>query len=317
MNCPLCLGPNVLLNEVIEVVNVVEIYQNGPLPNLGIDVASEFGDLKEIRFLHCQDCDLRFFDPMVTGSEEFYEQLQGFTWYYRDEKDEYHFARQFIRESDAILEIGSGKGAFAKMIPTRHYTGLEFSRRAIEAAAHDGIEVLNQSIQKHAESHECQYDVVCGFQVLEHVSDTYSFIESSVACLKPGGLLVFSVPSYDSFVSLVVNNATNMPPHHVTWWSDKCLESIAGIFNLERVGIHHEQMMNSYEPTYAFTLALITLKNILNEDRKLVDLSAKHRALEKIARFGGKVLEHNMLDPRVLPSGHSVNAVFRKPLVTD
>ncbi|MGV2387332.1 MAG UNVERIFIED_CONTAM: hypothetical protein LVR29_00250 [Microcystis novacekii LVE1205-3] len=49
---------------------------------------------------------------MITGSENFYEKLQVFDWYYLEEKNEYDYASQFIKPSDSVLEIGCGKGSF-------------------------------------------------------------------------------------------------------------------------------------------------------------------------------------------------------------
>ena len=313
MNCPLCHSSNVSMVEKISVTDLVEIYKNGRLPPLNLDVTDEFNDLAEMSFCNCLDCDLRFFDPIVTGSEQFYEQLQEFEWYYQDEKDEYTYAKKFIDRSNAILEIGSGKGAFAKIISSNNYTGLEFSQKAIENAALEGVRVLNQSIQQHARDHSDQYEVVLGFQVLEHVGDLHSFVASSVACLKPDGLLLFSVPSADSFVSMVTNNATNMPPHHLSWWSDDSLRSIARIFGLELVDIHHEKLINKYGPVYSYSVILLSVKKMLGDEVKLVDLSVKHKILEKLARLSGRFLSQGLLDPRVLPNGHSVNVIYRKP----
>ena len=56
--------------------------------------------------------------------------MQNLEWYYMDEKDEYDYAKNFIKESDLVLEIGCGKGAFAQKISTKKYVGLEFSRKA-------------------------------------------------------------------------------------------------------------------------------------------------------------------------------------------
>jgi hypothetical protein len=61
------------------------------------DISKEFGDVKKIGYYQCIDSDLRFFYPMVTGSENFYEHLQKIEWYYMDEKDEYDYAKNFIK----------------------------------------------------------------------------------------------------------------------------------------------------------------------------------------------------------------------------
>jgi SAM-dependent methyltransferase len=311
--CPLCTSANVLLTEKIKVADLMGLYKEGEIPPLELDVTSEFDSLTEIGFYHCLDCDLQFFYPMVTGSELFYEKLQEFKWYYMDDKDEYEYASQFINQSDVVLEIGSGKGSFAKRISVKHYTGLELSQTAIELASKDGILVLHQSIQNHANTNGEKYDVVCAFQVLEHIAGIRSFITSSIACLKPGGLLIYSVPSADSFVSMVTNNVLNMPPHHMSWWSDECLSSVARIFGIELVEIKHEKLIGIHRQVYAFSIVLESLRKLLGVERKLLDRSVRHKILEKIAKSGGRFLAKGLLDPRVLPDGHSVNVVYQKP----
>jgi SAM-dependent methyltransferase len=68
-----------------------------------------------------------------------------------------------------VLEIGSGLGAFGAMLNERYdYIGLEPDKRCqqIAYAQTDG-RVLRKTI----EEHEGSYDLVCAFEVLEHLED--------------------------------------------------------------------------------------------------------------------------------------------------
>ncbi|WP_236035813.1 class I SAM-dependent methyltransferase [Helicobacter turcicus] len=85
-----------------------------------------------------------------------------------------------------------------------------------------------------------QFDRVCSFQVLEHVSNPYSFLNAQIKCLKKGGLLFVAVPSEEGFMRYVSNEILNCPPHHVSRYTDKALHKIAEIFQLEFVEIWHE-----------------------------------------------------------------------------
>jgi 2-polyprenyl-3-methyl-5-hydroxy-6-metoxy-1,4-benzoquinol methylase len=92
---------------------------------------------------------------------------------------------------------------------------LEFNDEGIKKAKSAGLNVIKESIEVHAVENEAKYDVVTSFQVLEHIGDSRNFIEASLKGVKPGGKLVISVPSYDSLVSVQLNNTLNLPPHHI------------------------------------------------------------------------------------------------------
>ncbi|MHC4644450.1 MAG: class I SAM-dependent methyltransferase [Planctomycetota bacterium] len=153
---------------------------------LDSDIGPEFGEIEEISLYHCPDCDLKFFFPAISGSEGFYEKLQTFDWYYRYNKSKYEYAKNFVKSTGLLLEIGGGKGAFAQQIMSKAHVGLELSQTAVDAASKNGINAKKETIQNHAKNHSVEYDVVCAFQVLEHVVDVNSFIGASLACLRPG-----------------------------------------------------------------------------------------------------------------------------------
>jgi 2-polyprenyl-3-methyl-5-hydroxy-6-metoxy-1,4-benzoquinol methylase len=307
--CPLSGSSNVTLIEQINATDLIKMYDQ----SLQADISKEFGEVKQIGYYHCIDSDLRFFYPMVTGSEKYYEHLQKNPWYYMDDKAEYDYANNFIKESDLVLEIGCGRGAFSQKISTKKYVGLEFSRKAKEIAFSKGIIIENESIQSHSVAHPAKYDVVCAFQVLEHISEIRSFIESSIKALKPGGLLIYSLPSADSFLSIMTNNILNMPPHHVSFWSDKCLKHIAEIFGMKIVNIEHEKLAEWDKVSWASSIILESLRNWLGVQSGLLDISLKYKVLKKISLLTGEILVKGLINPKVLPQGHSVNVVYQKP----
>jgi 2-polyprenyl-3-methyl-5-hydroxy-6-metoxy-1,4-benzoquinol methylase len=238
--------------------------------------------------------------------------LQKFDWYYLADKYEYTFARDFIKSSDSVLEIGCGKGVFAQKISAKTYLGLEFNQKAIDNAVGDGLLVLKESIQTHAAANPRKYDVVCAFQVLEHVAEINSFISSSLACLKVGGLLIYSVPSADTFLTLVTNYILNMPPHHISWWSDQCLTNVADIFNLNVLAIRHEKLATLHRRWYASTIVLASFRNWLNLKYTVLDRSLRYEILNAAALLIGSLLSRGLVDSRLLPDGASVTVVYQK-----
>jgi SAM-dependent methyltransferase len=251
---------------------------------------------------------------MITGTEAFYEKLQKFDWYYMDDKSEYNYASQWIKPSDLVLEIGCGKAAFSDKITAKEYIGLEFSQNAKLLANKPNLVILNESIEEHANKHKEAYSIVCAFQVLEHISDIHSFIKASIDCLKPGGLLIYSIPSADSFIYCAKNNILNMPPHHISWWSDRALNYVSNLFGLKLVDIHHEKLSEIHKRWYSSLIISQALEKIVGFHRhqRLIDLSLGYKILLKISSFGGAWLAKGLGDPKVLPNGHSVTVVYQK-----
>ncbi|OGU15534.1 MAG: hypothetical protein A2076_12765 [Geobacteraceae bacterium GWC2_53_11] len=279
---------------------------------LGIDVSEEFAEVVSFDCIRCGDCDLCYFSPAVSGSEHFYKMLQAFNWYYMDEKNEYDFARHLVKPTDDILEIGCGKGAFAKLINCKSFLGLEYSKEAQILASENGVKVISETIQNHS-THKAQvYDVVCSFQVLEHVTDVRSFIESAVVCLKNNGLLIVSTPSSDSFAALVPNFILDMPPHHVTRWSDNSLINAAKLFNLDLLELWHEPLQDIHRGFYAQTICAHAVMELFRQQNRVWNDSFIYRFVSMACLIPSKLFAKCLPGRFSHPRGISVTAVFRK-----
>ena len=280
---------------------------------VGYAVGSLFGALETIELCHCVKCDLQFFSPMVARPQDFYEKLQKFDWYYFDDKPEFDFAAQYVKSEDDVLEIGAGKGSFAKKIQSKRYTGLEYSQQAIRFAQANGVRLIAQSIENYSKENKQQHDIVCNFQVLEHVSYVNAFLSSSVDCLKPGGLMIISVPSSDSFSRYVRNFWMDMPPHHLTRWSDMTLTNVARQYGLELVTIHHENLQEPHKIFYATTVFANAFFGLLGRPYHSIDLSFSYRLIGKLSGIFARLFSKGLVDKDLLPRGISVVAVYRKP----
>lgn len=181
--CPLCNSERVLTLGILKRTELVNLYKR----SLNVDISHLFEE--DAKYILCENCDLRFFSPLITGDEKFYNALQTNDWYYMQEKDEFKFARKFISPRDSVLEIGAGQGFFAKNLPAYRYVGLDFSSNAKVMAAKEGILIENELIEEFSLKHPEEFDVVCSFQVVEHVSNPRSFLKAALSTLKTGGSL--------------------------------------------------------------------------------------------------------------------------------
>lgn len=262
-HCPLCGSNHLVVIDSIATDLVVENYAKA----FDVNVESYFRPGGKMSLVSCEDCGLLSYDPMPAGDSAFYEALQRLPWYYQDIKPEYHFAKTHIGEQDRVLEIGCGKGVFRSFLAsTVDYHGLEFNRAAIDKATAKGLHVTADPIRNHADTHAGEYDVVCHFQVLEHVSDPRGFIQACAKAVRPGGKLIVAVPAEDSFLSICEAGWLNMPPHHVSRWKDSTLRhAMETQLGLQIEAIWHEPVADYHQDWYRNILVNYAMKNLLGQ----------------------------------------------------
>lgn len=233
--CPLTGEGRFAVLEKLPVTLLIDMYKR----DLGMDIASEFDGVESIQLCQCLDSDLIFFYPPVTGSAAFYEKLRAFDWYYPEDKFEYSCAEAWVKPGDRVLDIGCGAGYFASLIPEADYTGLDPFLPSRRHSHNLKARIYLEDVADHAVMQRGSYDVVCSFQVLEHVANPADFVRAALDCLKPGGILILGAPSAESYITKMVNFVLNAPPHHVTWWTDKALQHLAAQFHLDVLRLDH------------------------------------------------------------------------------
>lgn len=222
---------------------------------LRVNISDELIGLDTIPEWRCPHCGLQFFPAEGAGSAHLYEQLCRFPWYYMPAKWEHEMAIADLRKSDRVLEVGCGAGAFVARLRKAGWdaSGLELNDAAVAEAQGVGIPVTNELIGTVAEERPGSYDMVCSFEVLEHVADPYAFIDEQVRALCVGGRLAIGVPNQDSYIRRE-DNLLNMPPHHVTRWSAQALRHLADVFPLRMVRVATEPLQRYHVSGYARVL---------------------------------------------------------------
>lgn len=307
IKCPLCKSKNHFLVESIDTKQLIRLYKK----QFHLSIFELLKNLTHIDYYECANCRLRYFFPLIIGDEIFYNRLQKFSWYYLDDKTEYQVSKKYINENDSVLEIGSGKGAFANILSKNNYVGLDFSKNAKQLAALNGIKIENESIHCYAEKKPELFDVVVSFQVLEHIPDPFEFIESALKTLKTGGKLIIAVPNDNSFLKYESYNVLNMPPHHVTRWSEESLEYIAEKFNLEIINKTSEALQDIHCKTYLQVLIEDILRKRLKIRFTLLPKNILSKIISKVAIFLTCLLPIHFSN-EMRPKGHTVLFIYKK-----
>jgi SAM-dependent methyltransferase len=238
--------------------------------------------------------------------------MQSFEGYYMKDKAEYEMTRKWIEPNTRLLDVGCGCGWFGREFSRVRYTGLEYSESAAEEARAAGLDVQTRSVQEHPYTHKSAYQVVCAFQVLEHVPDTASFISACIDCLEPDGLLIYAVPSNDSYLQFRQNAATNLPPHHLTRWPDKTLEAIPKFFSVSLMALEHEVVSDIHLQTCVQTIIKRKLDTLFGRTEAIVHHSLGARILNRCAHVFANWSPAIFDDVVLRPRGHTVIAAYKK-----
>jgi len=305
--CPLCESKKSTEIEKISCKDLGELYE----AFLVHKIDYLFGDRDHITKNCCECCHLIFFDPQIAGDEKFYSLISEKKFYYPHNKDEYEYSLRFIKETDKVLDIGCGAGEYGSMV--NNYTGIDINESAVKTGTTKGLRILREIIEEHSAKYPVAYDVICAFQVLEHIVDPQAFFRNMIKGLKEGGKIILSVPSADSFIAFSQNHLLNLPPHHLTWWPDLTIKALAQLFPLEVVEIYHEPVQEIHLNSYVITLYTQILNTLFPFNYHSIQAhpSLSERVRNKIAVMLCNKTIRLFKSPRFRPIGHTVTAVFR------
>ncbi|MBA3943050.1 MAG: class I SAM-dependent methyltransferase [Herpetosiphonaceae bacterium] len=111
-----------------------------------------------------------------------------------------------------MLEIGCAYGLFLQAARHQGFevAGVEYSNTAVQwSAEHLGLPV-QQGELKDAQLPSQRFDVICFWDVLEHVDNPVAFLKLVHQYLVPGGIVVFSTPYVNSLPARLL---------HSRWWT--------------------------------------------------------------------------------------------------
>lgn len=270
-----------------------------------IDITPILSTTDKISVYKCFESGYLFYYPLeISGDSNFYEKFQEYDWYYLPWKWEHEESTRFIKEKNKILEVGCGKGDFLKNVSLRYNNiqciGLELNKNTI--SSNENFEILNLSVEDFSLTNETAFDIVCSFQVLEHISMVHSYLKASIRCLKENGLLIVSVPNNQSYMKYDNFNILNMPPHHMGLWTEGSLRKIAELFNLEVMEIAFEPLQ-PYHFDYYIDLILRRFTGNFPSKiiQKAIGLLKLRNLIKKYLKFRADKIK-----------GHSIMVTYRK-----
>jgi len=179
---------------------------------------------------YCEHCDLGFLAEERTEEElkTYYQRqyrkeykpnldqevnLEGlFRGYVDFQQERIRFLKPYCDKTKKLLEVGCSAGMF--LFHAKKYVGevvgIDYDSRSAHFASQKcSCPVFDADIEETG-LREQSFDIICMFQLLEHIKNPCEFLKKYSKYLKPKGILCLEVPNlYDSLVY-----AYNLPHHH-------------------------------------------------------------------------------------------------------
>lgn len=201
-----------------------------------------------IRLERCPNCGFGRFGRAVQGNEAFYHAIRS-SEYYVEGKWEFEQAIRDLRDCRArrILDVGCGSGNFLRLL-RRADPGIRISAHDQSAALMrqlrvEGFDGLADTPEQLAATDGFdRFDAICMFQVLEHTADPLAFLQAYTCLLRPGGVLIVTTPDADGPIRNFPEALTELPPHHLTQWTERALRVCLARFRLDITAVRHEPL---------------------------------------------------------------------------
>jgi SAM-dependent methyltransferase len=211
----------------------------------------------------CRTCGIVFLDPRLDEraltrlyDEDFYFSTG---WSYRSlaaqiieliQVQRRRRVERYVRPGQ-LLDIGSGDGSFVHHMARHGWdaTGIDPSPAALQFAGHcrSGGRFLQGSLEDYAGS-AGSLDLITMWQVLEHIGQPRQALRRCHDLLRPGGLLVASVPNIEGWSSRLTGERWwgLDVPRHLVHYSPVTLSRAVERSGLRVVRIRHRSLQ--YDP---------------------------------------------------------------------
>lgn len=130
--------------------------------------------------------------------------------------------------SAMLLEVGCAYGLFLQAAEERGFgvTGVEYSRAAVDWIEKNTVLQVHQGELRSARLPDAAFDVICFWDVIEHVGDPLAFLREAGRVLKAGGLVALSCPNFGSVPARLFRSRwwTLRPEQHLWHFTRSSLE---------------------------------------------------------------------------------------------
>jgi len=169
---------------------------------------SEIYRLKNKKIVRCLNDDLYFSTASSNKNNLYNEKYYNDSPYPNNLKYNYNYFINKLNKIFAltgeknprILDIGCGWGSFLEILREKKqtYLGIDTATAAIDVCSKKNLncQLIDEISLVDKQPH--QFSAITCFQVIEHLTNPFSFLAATKKLLKKGGVVIFTTPNNDS-----------------------------------------------------------------------------------------------------------------------
>jgi 2-polyprenyl-3-methyl-5-hydroxy-6-metoxy-1,4-benzoquinol methylase len=252
----------------------------------GSQVISEFGE-----HLHrCENCglvvakEIPTFDELTQLYEEEYFFGMEYSDYQADRKALEHNFRQrikhlspYLHEDAKVAEVGCAYGYFLNMIKdtVKWHKGYDVTKEGVDYAVKElGVNAHSKDFLEDNEIKPGSLDLVCMWDVVEHLGEPHRHLEKAAELLKPGGALSLTTGDVSSYVATKRGLDWRMihPPTHIYYFNVPSIKHILARHGLKVSSVRYK---STYRNAGSVFNQLIANRKAKQQNPIILDLGYK------------------------------------------
>ena len=103
--------------------------------------------------------------------------------------------QKYIKKDAVLLDIGCGNGAFLQYISNFIEQGIGLDKKENIPISNRNIQFKNYEFENRLDFSDNSFNVVTMLAVLEHIKNPQKILNEIYRILKPGGILIITVPT--------------------------------------------------------------------------------------------------------------------------